>query len=397
MNTPSCFRLAIVSVLLFLDQSAAAQRKRERDDNSNNAWLQGPIVWNQAENADGLLVGVRMHPSDGKLRVGQPLEIQYVLKNCTERTVELTLTSPVKAFSFDLRSGNTLMSTGRTQSAELFPTRIASGEVFDEKSRRTTIQTLGLPEGEYVLPILNVLSVSTPKNRTTSRSIGFAKDLRFQIEGPDTTQKSEADSGATKEDQAVFWGEEIAGVQLGAQLVQLQEGDYAGRSGPFHINEEMELQLRIRNSSSKAATLEISQPPSGQTWRLTINDPAGRPKNVERPERTSYEFRPNIRLHLDPGESQKFTSTPVKTAYPRGDSTIFKEESLDNARLILLTTRAAPPRYTSAASSRLQVGGYAIQVEVRAKHLGSDFTLVLKSGEVPFRIAKKPTSTSPGE
>ncbi len=385
-----CQQLAAMLALLMV-ASVSAQSKQEVRTDSNDAWLRGPIVWNQDENAERLLVGVRMHPSDGILRVGQPLEIQYVLKNCSDQTIELSLTSPVEEFMFDLRSGNILKLAGtKLGSAELYPTRIAAGEVFDDDSRRTIIQTAGLTQGEYVLPPLPVFFVRPPENRTTSRSIGYVQDVRFRIEAPVTSDRPIIQSVATADDLELKWGEQIAGMQLGAQLVRLEDEEFVGKSGRFHASETMELQLSIRSNTDRVATLEIQQPPKGRTWLLRVKDLAGVTKEVAVPVAISHEYRPRVRLDIAPGESRMFTGTRVETASSRGsleELTVLKEDSIDNARLDLLSTKALI-QSVDTESVQLEIGGYFVQVEVKAKPLGSDFTLVLQSGEVPFRIAR---------
>lgn len=386
----SCQILATVLILLIVE-SVSAQSRQELRTDSKDAWLRGPIVWNQVETEEGLLVGVRVHPRDGVLRVGQPLELQCVLKNCSKQPIELSLTSPVKAFMFDLQSGNTLMATRTKRSAELHPTRIAAGEVFDKDSQRTIIQTTGLTEGEYTLPILPVFSTRPSENRTTSSGIGYVQGIRFRIEAPGKPEGLTRQPETGVGDSSVKWGEEIAGMQLGAQLVRLEGEEFVSKSGRFHAGETMELQLGIRNNTDRDATLEIRQPPKGRTWLLRVKDLAGVTKKVAVPVAISRAYRPRIRLDLAPGVSRTFTATRVKMATSRGDSeelTTFKNDSISNARLDLLSTRA-PIELLDAESAKLEAGSYFVQVEVKAKYLGSDFTLVLKSGDVPFRIARK--------
>jgi hypothetical protein len=343
------------------------------------------VQWG-ATNEEGLTVGVRTSPADGKLKQDQPLELQFLIKNNSDTERTISCTHPIASYHFELREENQLWIDGHTHTDTGFTEiKLAPGEIYDSPRYRTKINTTGLI-GEYFIPIITGFYVEAPKQRGTVRNLGGIPNLSFSVGAG-----AKVDHGSPDAERRIVWGKPMMGLRLGAQLVQEDEKiGFVEKSGRFHFRDSLQLQLHVFNASDRESVVEIDPPKVGESWEVNVLDDQAHRTGLKQ-HRSGYASGEKILLKIAPGEETMLTETRVDTVLRGSDNEKdrFKTQKYRNAG-INIADREDKSTYVSTPILTADLSNYTISATIGIRHVGSDFTARLSSGLVPFRVVPNP-------
>lgn len=376
--------LALMSFLLSMPASAqqipnsggeATQPALAGDEQAE----QDGIIWSQRASKEGLLVGVKLDPPDGRVRADETLGLQFILRNDSPEPQHVRCLAGTKHFlNVEVHDGNYLFPGGFVSRPGYDEIHLRPGEVYEGANHRVEFSTQGLLDGEYTWGALGAFNVSTKVSAT--RAIGYVSgvvmtvgDGRANISPPPERTPS----------MQIYWGEVRGGLALGTQLVRLDDSglhsSYRQRSGRFTVDDELELQLHVVNVSDQTQVIDIKLP-SQMLWPVTIQSENRR--TWQRRSRVGNGER--VRLSLPPGEQRPLTG--VEVPFLRANA---EEDSTSTQRFV----PNASIRIGDSASDGRQAtefhpsfGQHEIMTRLTVRPTLSTLKIELQSGRVPFRV-----------
>lgn len=254
---------------------------------------------------DGLIHGGKIISSDGKLQPGNPMVVQFVIRNVSKEAKTVTLQS----------YNGTYLTLGENNRIELNPTEdsafrqqhtIQAGKVLDEANFRANVKTDGLPPGKYRVTS-NVAFWTFDPNTNRSNGVPFRPDtpITLTIGDPEEisfTQPPQDDDPRTK----IYWGGQTASIVVGMRLP-------AGRS-EWTNSMRIESQLFAYNASDKPITIDCEIPATLSEWNMHLKSPDAKYGAV-RLDYVWYTGRSprTIRtMTLKPGEVQPITGVDAE-------------------------------------------------------------------------------------
>lgn len=380
-----CVWLAAFTIPSLLGQEPPLAIEKSAEELLASDAIEQDVQWG-ATNEAGLTVGVRTSPANGKLKIDQPLELQFVIKNNSDERRTLSCTQPISRYYFELREENQLWITGHKNSENGFnEITLDPGEIYDSPRYRTAIDTKGLV-GKYAIPIITGFYIEVPKQPGTIRNLGGIPNLCFTV-----GEEAQVDRHSPDTERRIVWGKSMMGLRLGAQLVRDDEKiGFVEKSGRFHFREPLQLQLYVFNASDREMIVEIDPPKVGESWEVNVLDDQAHRMGLKQ-HRSGYASGEKILLKIAPGEETVLTEAQIQ-AVLRGSTTDkdrFKTTHFPNAGISI-----ADPEdksiYVDTPILTAEFSNYTISATIGISHVGSDFTARLSSGLVPFRVVPNP-------
>ncbi|HUG20713.1 MAG TPA: hypothetical protein VMM56_17120, partial [Planctomycetaceae bacterium] len=259
------------------------------------------IYWSKTV-TDGFRTGARLVAKEGRITGGEPLEIQYLLKNETDIAQTLDFVRSKPAFP-SLEEENRI-------DLSLFPAHdkpqtrtLQAREVWEDSQNRVSIDTTGFPAGEYVVWIQNFFLRPDPDDSNRKTGIPIRRSISVVI---DPSKASVAESEATNspteksnDPDNIAWGKSVAGIQVGSRFV--------GESREFPIPSEPQLQLFVRNLTRTPIEIDVLLPHPNDGWLLNVENDRGEHAMLQRTPISSFWPEQSYRLTLAPGETIPIT------------------------------------------------------------------------------------------
>ena len=369
--------LTILPICL-LAQDADKEAANAVPDPTGNYWAE--------KTRDGLRVGVTLIPLDGRVRAGEKVSIQYLLKNESSHDKTLTCNSlSIPMFKIDSQNHLTYdWSTGGGQSNRI---TIPAGEVYKSEQYKLTISTEGMLPGIYQFGSLSGFFVPDQDKSGHSTTIGSVKHVPLHV----TALENSAKIIAPEEGTGIYWGESVCGLRLGAKRVRLNSaGELVEKSERYHTDDCFELQLFLFNGKDTPVEVEIGAPSQGNNWPLSVRSKDGNPCNLEHRDRQSY-AGPKFRLKIAPGKYEPFSGVPVAMVPKRGRNVEEeRKEKVLNAGFNLVSVENNEEQLDESYRLKAEVGIYNVVSSVLVTLTSNDMFLDATSAPVPFRVEKHP-------
>lgn len=337
----------------------------------------GDIIW--GPDRDGLQAGARLLAASSQLQPGDPIVIQFLLKNTSREPQSVVLQDISGGWpalgAVNRLSLNLTGSSQRTYRHELQP-----GQTLRERRYRASVDTTGLPPGEYHVEARSAFWMTDPDDPNRGRGIPHRKPIPLTLGDPATTQWTSPPESDDPQ-QAIHWGEPVAGLIVGMRLPN-------GRS-LFSNTERIEPQLFLYNAAREAITVDYEIPAVITDWNLHLEDPTER-FGVVRLDYTWFTgIVPQIsrRLTLEPGESQPLTGieAPVTIGRPRGETT--SETRMIEGPAIQVLPEKTEYQYGDPRRLITVSGDYVYHAAVSLHRPDiADLTLVASAGGIPFQV-----------
>lgn len=329
------------------------------------------ILW--ADNTTfGFRTGAIILTTHESLQAGQPIVVQFVLKNDSKMTSTIRIRTPeTSGGMFTVSPENRIdgdVSTDSKASKIESAYRLAPGEILETREYRVSYPTKGLPAGVYELELGYTFWLAQMDGGNSFDSHRLDKTLRFEIVG----------DGATKmppKSEQIQWGDCLTGICLGAALVEVDgQGRDLPSAGEFKEGSQLLTKLYVFNTTKEPMDVRLILwdnvlHPREKAAHLIDYRISDNPKPQAHALGTGFE---SVNLTLDPHEVVSLTGTDTGTAHR---SISFIEKSAPPADSTSpLRMFAVPGRYRFIASVAYQIGE------------NPNFQFSRRSGEIEFEI-----------
>lgn len=258
--------------------------------------LDDGIQWSTWGEQDGLLSGARLILLDGGVQPGQPVTVEYRLKNVSTEPKKLNCYVRKNWDYITLESKNFLRDMGINSSDETIEINIEPGREYVLTSHTATIDTTGLLPGEYHVALGTAFYYPDAKNSGIKHEIPHRGSITFKVLG-------EANPAVAQSlDKSIHWGESISGLRLGAKFYNV--------TNSFAVGDIVETDLWIANVSEKTIECSIRLPHPSDGWWVNVENDQGEAILLEREPLISIPF---------PQEFYKLTLAPGKVKLLTGD------------------------------------------------------------------------------
>jgi beta-lactamase regulating signal transducer with metallopeptidase domain len=261
--------------------------------------LDDGIQWSTWGEQDGLLSGARLILPNGGVRPGQPVTVEYRLKNVSNEPKKLNCYVRQNWDYITLESNNFLRDMGINSSDETIEINIEPGKEYVLTSHTATIDTTGLLPGEYHVALGTAFYYPDAKTPGTKHEIPHRGSMTFKVLG-------EADASVAHSlDEGIHWGEAISGLRLGAK--------FYNATNSFAVGDVVETDLWIANVSEKTIECSIRLPHPSDGWWLNVENDQGEAIILERQPLISIPFPQEFyKLKLAPGEVKPLTGDRIE-------------------------------------------------------------------------------------
>jgi beta-lactamase regulating signal transducer with metallopeptidase domain len=257
------------------------------------------IQWSTWGDRDGLLSGARLILPDGGIHPGQPVIVEYRLKNVSTETKTLACYVRKNWDYVTLDSNNFLRDMGINSSDEIIEINIEAGKEYVLTSHTAKIDTTGLLPGEYHVALGTAFYYPDATDPGTKHEIPHRGSITFKVLG-------EANLAVAQSlDESIHWGEAISGLRLGAK--------FQNATNSFDVGEVVETDLWIANVSDETIECSIRLPHPMDGWWLNVENESGDTILLEREPLISIPFPQEFyKLKLAPGEVNVLTGDRIE-------------------------------------------------------------------------------------
>ncbi len=277
-----------------LAQNPPTQKIQSQVNEPYKDALANSIQWSTCDDRDGLLSGARLILPEGGVHTGQPAIVEYRLKNVSTETKKLTCFVRSSWQFLTLASQNRIRDMGIDPSDQSIEIALEPGEEYVATSHTATIDTQGLPPGNYQVALGSAFWIPDADNPGAKVEIPQRGSLLLTI--PGTTD--EATNRAL--DRSVHWGEAISGLRLGVK--------FRIPTKSFTVGDVVEADLWIANVNDHAIKCSIRLPHPMDGWLFNVENHLGDTILLEQPPMISSPLPQQFyELKLAPGEVKALT------------------------------------------------------------------------------------------
>lgn len=299
-----------VAALMWVSLVTMAQPPQSNTQESTTTTSRGnqkddEIQWSTFGPNDGLLSGARLIiPNDG-VTSGQPVVVEYRLKNVSSESKKLTCFIRGNREHLVIDCNNCICDIGVGIPDTSIEITIDPGSEYVANSHLATIDTHGLSPGKYQVALGSAFFLSDETNPTTKREIPHRGSVSFTIVG-----KSDTTTALTLDNQ-IQWGRTVSGLRLGAK--------FRAPAMNFAVGDVAKADLWIANVTTQPIEFSVRLPHPMDGWLFNIKNHLGENIMLERPPLISIPFPQDFyHIKLAPGEAKVLTSERIE-----GQSNVF--------------------------------------------------------------------------
>ena len=330
------------------------------------------IIWGKSRN--GLVAGAKLLSATGELDPGDPIVVQFVLKNESADQTAVVLkratdTHPVLGAENRLElnlAGSSLEKTKHT---------LEPGEILEDARYRVTVSTAGMAAGEYQITSRSAFWMEEDGKPNQSTGIPFGKSIPFKLGTVDSKAPSQPPND---EEQKIHWGKPVGNLVMGMRLLDDRD------SWPNN-DVDIEGQLYLFNAGDKPIELTYELPPTPSDWSIHVTGEGNTFVRLDWTLFTGRELTRERNIKVAPGQSIPLTGIQgdVSTGGKEPVDTLIKGPQL---RIVKDKTKF---KYGDPKRLVDQSGQFDLHaaMTVRIKEL-ADSVIVLSSAPVPFKVAQ---------
>lgn len=339
------------------------------------------VVWGKSRT--GLTAGAKLLSATGKLQPGDPVVVQFLLRNdsAEEQTVVLQQLDSHPVLGADNRVSLNVTANYPNRHQHI----LKPGAVLENRIYRVSVDTTGWPLGIYQLTARSAFWMSNKDDPNVSTGIPHGKPISFTLGNPEDGQPVSPPEDADPK-QRVYWGKPAAGISVGMRLPE-------GRELWPDDNVTIQGQMFAFNSTGKEIefTYEIPFVPTDWSMHLTSRD-HDQFVRLDSTWNTGIQPQKQRTIILRPGEVTPLTGIRADVMYG-----ILKEEGGWEKKTELIqgpavNILATPSKFEYGSPKRLigQTGRFDFHaaITIRRKDI-PDITVVASSAPVPFEIANE--------
>ena len=338
------------------------------------------VVWGRSHKRTGLTAGAKLLSATGKLQPGDPVVVQFLLRNdsAEEQTVVLQQLDSHPVLGADNRVSLNVTANYPNRHQHI----LKPGAVLENRIYRVSVDTTGWPQGIYQLTARSAFWMSKKDNPNGATGIPHGKPISFTLGDPEEGQPASPPENADPK-QKVHWGKPAAGISVGMRLPE-------GRELWPDDKVTIQGQMFAFNSTGKEIefTYEIPFVPTDWSMHLTSRD-HDQFVRLDSTWNTGIQPQKQRTIILRPGEVTPLTGIRADVMYG-----ILKEEGgwekkteLIQGPAVNILATASKFKYGSPKRLIGQTGRFDFHaaITIRRKDI-PDVTVVASSAPVPFEI-----------
>ncbi len=257
------------------------------------------IQWSTWGDRDGLLSGARLVVPEGGVYPGQPVVVEFRLKNVSAETKKLICYVRSNWQYITLESKNRIRDMGIDTSDGSLEITIEPGKEYVATSHTATIDTRGLSPGDYQIALGSAFWLPDANNQGVKHEVPHRGSIPLTILG-------EPDALSAKPlDKSIHWGDAISGLRLGAK--------FRSPTNSFTVGDVVEAELWLANITDQAIECSIRLPHPMDGWLFNVENHLGDTIMLESPPMISSHLPQQFyKIKLAPGEVKALTGDRVE-------------------------------------------------------------------------------------
>jgi hypothetical protein len=329
------------------------------------------VVWGKSRK--GLVAGAKLLSATGELDCGDPIVVQFVLKNDSKekRSIVLKRTQEIHPV---IGEDNRLELNVLGSSQETAKHNLEPGETLEDARYRVTVSTDGMAAGEYRITSRTAFWMVKDGKPNAATGIPFGKSIPIELgQSEAVTTRTPPDDGKT-----IWWGKPTANLILGMRLVDDRK---------FWPNDDVDIegQLFLFNSGDEVLELSYQLPTTPSGWNMHVTAEGEKSVRLDWTWFTGIEPTRDRTVNIEPGQSIPLTG--IEAAVSTGDKAA-KIESIQGPLLRILKEKTD---FEYGDPKRLigKTGKFYLNAAVTIRPNGlADPVIVASSAPVPFEIEK---------
>jgi len=324
-------------------------------------------IWGKSQR--GLQAGARLVSATGKLQPGDPVVVEFVLKNTSDEKKTLVVQQYDNTYPV-LGENNRIELNILGNSQRRWQHELESGEILKKRQYRVTFSTEGLPPGNYNATASSAFWLKIKPNRGTGVSHG--RPIPFTIGDPESTELTSPELNEDPE-RRVFWGGPVAGLIVGARF---PEGKSVWWNG-----DDLEAQMFLYNATGRVIEVEYEMPAVPTDWNLHLRSHGGQSVRLDSTWFSGARPRITRDVAIEPGQQLPITGIEAEVSVGGSDAAV---RLIAGPRIQLRKERT---EFDHGDPKRLIAGkgAYAFHaaITMRRKDI-PDLAMVLSAGAIPF-------------
>ncbi|MDA1055242.1 MAG: hypothetical protein O3C40_32880 [Planctomycetota bacterium] len=214
-------------------------------------------VWGKDQR--GMQAGARVLSATGKLQSGDPIVVEFVLKNTSDEEQTLVVQQYDDTYP-TLGANNRIELNILGSSQRKWQHNLKPDEVLRKRQYRVSLSTEGFPPGNYHITAGSAFWLTADNNSGTG--VPHGRHISITIGDPDSVRLSKP---PTNDDlvKAIHWGDPVAGLIVGARL--------PGGKAVWKYGEDIQADLFLFNASEQPITVTYELPAHASDWNLHLS------------------------------------------------------------------------------------------------------------------------------
>ncbi|MGY8770046.1 MAG: SecDF P1 head subdomain-containing protein [Pirellulales bacterium] len=245
-------------------QFAREFKKKNKEVNTQETKANDGVFWSKTI-TNGFRSGAKFLNTNGILKSGEPLVIQYLLKNATDATRSISVVPGEMSYPV-LGSQNRINLSLSPSNQKMKQWTLEAGQQMALEQHRITLDTTGFSPGDYFVSARSYFwepHEDDPSSKSEVKTLHALPLTILSKQGlpalpPASVLSESVDAEAAK----IHWGNSVAGLQLGALMLDDSQ-NLADGANP-------QIQLFARNIGREALKLDVMMPQPADGWTVSI-------------------------------------------------------------------------------------------------------------------------------
>ena len=217
------------------------------------------ILWSK-KNRNGLVAGAKLLSATGKLDPGDPIVVQFVLKNDSDK--EQTFILRASDSHPTLGADNRLELNVNGSSQNTFQHTLKPGEILEKRQYRVTVDTTGMPPGKYHITSGSAFWQTKKDKPNSATGIPFRREIPFTLGDPKLVKQKQPPVDENLETK-IYWGKPSGNLILGMRLPK-------GRETWPEDQIDIQGQLFLFNAGDDEIELTYELPSNPADWNMHV-------------------------------------------------------------------------------------------------------------------------------
>ena len=339
------------------------------------------FIWSKKDR-DGLLSGAKLLSATGKLEPGDPVVVQFVLKNVSDKEQTVVLQASDSAAVMGANNRLQLNVTGNSQNT--FQHTLKPGEILQNRRYRVLVDTTGMTAGNYNITSGSAFWLVKKDDPNFANGIPFRREIPFTLGDPNSVKQWQPPADENPETK-IYWGKPTGDLILGMRLPQ-------GRQNWPDDGTDIEGQLFLFNAGDDEIELTCELPANPANWNINVTSRDDK-KSVKLDSTWFTGREPQRTRTIRIPENGQVAITGIRAEVTTDGKTAVEMIKGPNIRILKEKTKfeyGAPKRMIN------QQGKFNLNAALTIRRSGiADIAIVASSSTVPFEISSKPSAVDP--